>query len=285
MKQIIIGQNKAYATGVDYKDLTKVAEGVIGIFNLADCSLISTREAFLKASSVAIVCGRGTDKMPINFPEVDIKSLSIEKASFEAATKFTASITVPTPIVDKDYTIMLAKCGVVFNERNTWTYTCRAKTTIAANVATEIVKAINANTICSGLKATSAAGKITVTAVDEGVNFNLIGADELTGVAVTDVTVGKKGILDKAYVQDMASRCASEKGFNDVLIDGISILPGYPEAVDADKYVMYTLRFAVPRVAAKQRDEVVWQLVHICVPVGSGAVTTLDKIFGYSTTA
>ena len=45
---------------------------------------------------------------------------------------------------------------------------------------------------------------------------------------------------------------------------------------------MYTLRFAVPRVAAKQRDEVVYQIVHIVVPSATTVVTTLDTIFGLS---
>lgn len=283
MKQLIIGQNKAYATGVDYKDLTKVPQGTIGIFNPTTSELISTRDAFIKASTVAVVCGRGVDKMPLHFPEVDLKSLDIEKSSYQAGATFTASITIPTPSVGKHYTVMLAKCGTVFNERNTWTYSAYATTSIAASVAEQLVKSINANAESSGLTATNVGGKITITAKEEGVDFNLLGADELMNVAPTDVTHGKKAMLDKAYVQDLASRCAYEKGFSDVYQDGASIYPGYPEVVDADQYVMYTLRFAVPRVAAKQRDEVVYQLVHICVPVGADCIETLDKIFNFAT--
>ena len=49
---------------------------------------------------------------------------------------------------------------------------------------------------------------------------------------------------------------------------------------DGKSYVLYTLRFAVPRVAAKQRDEVVYQIVHLAVPVGSASIATLDVILG-----
>lgn len=280
MKQLIIAKNKAYATGVDYKDITLVPDGTLGFFDLKDGSLISTKANLTAASAFAVVCGRGEDKMPLHFPEVNVKTLTVEKATYQPGAKFTASITVPTTEKFKEYSIILSKCGVVFNERNNWTYTALAKGTTAADVATALVKSINANTPTSGLKATSSGGKITVTAVEEGVDFNMQGADELMGVAVTDVTHGKPAMLDKAYIQDLASRCAAGKGFNYLGEDGAEIYPGYPEVVDADQYTLYTLRFAVPRVASKQRDEVVYQLLHLAIPVGSGAITTLDTIFG-----
>lgn len=277
MKQLIIGQKKAYASGVDYKDITKVPEGTLALFNLSDGSLISS--AATMKGNFAVVLGRGEDKMPLHFPEVDAKSLTVEKAEYTEGKTFTAAITVPTTEKGKIYTILLAKHGVVFNERNTWTYTVMAKDTTAANVAAAIVKTINANSHTSGVKAENTGGKITVTALKEGDNYSLIGGDELTGIEPTDVTEGVVTMLDKAYVQDLASRCAAGKGFNYLGEDGAEIYPGYPETVDEDSYTLYTLRFAVPRVAAKQRDEVVWQILHIAVPTGSGAITTLDSIF------
>lgn len=275
MKQIIIGQKKAYATGVTYNDLTKVPEGTLGIFTPVDGKLVTAKDGL--TSNVAVVCGRGTDKMPIHFPEVDVKSLTVEKASYAAGKTFTGKITVPTTEKGKHYTVIIAKHGVVFHERNRWTYTSMAKGTTAADVATDIVNQINANTQTSGVKATAVGGAITVTAVKIGDDYSIVGADELTGVKPTEVTNGVAAILDKAYVQDLASRCAAGKGFN--YTDDAEIYPGYPEVVDVDQYVMYTLRFAVPRVAAKQRDEVVYQILHIVLPVGSGAIATLDAIF------
>ena len=276
MKQLIIGKDKAYATGITYNDLTKVADGVIGVFDPSTGELISTASGI--KNTFAVVCGRGDGKMPIHFPEVNARTLTIAKASYVAGATFSAKITVPTPEANKHYTVIVVKKGTVFNERSNWSFTSMAKGAIAADVAKDITNQINGNSENLGVTAKYEGGAITITGVKEGDNFEVIGADELTGVAPTEVTIGKVAVLDKAYMQDLASRCAAGKGFNYLGEDGKEIYPGYPEPVDANKYVLYTLRFAVPRVASKQRDEVVYQLVHIAVPVGSEAITTLDAI-------
>lgn len=277
MKQLFICQKKAYATSAaKATDLTTVPEGTIALFSLEDGSLLSAKPT----SNFSIVVGRKSGKMPLMFPEVDVKTLQVTKASYEAGTTFTAKITVPTPEKGTHYTVVIVKKGTVFNERSNWTFTTMATTTTAADVAKQIVAQINGNKYQLGVTASNTAGAITITATEKGKDYEVLGADGLLGVAPTDVTHGKKAELDKADVQDLASRCAAGKGFNDTYRDGDSIYPGYPEVVDGDQYTLYTLRFAVPRVASKQRDEVVYQLVHIAVPVGSDAITTLDTIFG-----
>lgn len=282
MKQLFICQKKAYATSAaKATDLTTVPEGTIALFSLADGSLLSAKPT----SNFSIVVGRKSGKMPLMFPEVDVKTLQVTKASYEAGTTFKAKITVPTPEKGTHYTVVIVKKGTVFNERSNWTFTTMATTTTAADVAKQITAQINGNKYQLGVKAEYTGGAITITALEAGKDYEVLGADGLLGVAPTDVTHGKKAELDKADVQDLASRCAAGKGFNDTYRDGDSIYPGYPEVVDEDQYTLYTLRFAVPRVASKQRDEVVYQLVHIAVPVGSGAITTLDTIFGTSAAA
>ena len=282
MKQLFICQKKAYATSTaKATDLTTVPEGTIALFSLEDGSLLSAKPT----SNFSIVVGRESGKMPLMFPEVDVKTLQVTKASYEAGTTFKAKITVPTPEKGTHYTVVIVKKGTVFNERSNWTFTTMATTTTAADVAKQITAQINGNKYQLGVKAEYTGGAITITALEAGKDYEVLGADGLLGVAPTDVTHGKKAELDKADVQDLASRCAAGKGFNDTYRDGDSIYPGYPEVVDEDQYTLYTLRFAVPRVASKQRDEVVYQLVHIAVPVGSGAITTLDTIFGTSAAA
>lgn len=281
MKQIIIGQNKVYATtAAKYSDLTTVPEGTIGLYLPKDGKLITSKADL--TSNFAIVCGRGEGKMPIHFPEVDVKTLAVTKAKYEEGAKFKASIVIPTTEKGKQYTVIVSKVGTVFNERANWTFNTIAKDTVAANVAEELEKQINANSLNLGVTATHSGGTLTIEAVAEGPNYNVLGADELMGVKATVDKIGKVAILDKAYVQDMASRCAAGKGFNDVYADGTSIYPGYPEVVEDTEYVMYSLRFAVPRVAAKQRDEVVYQTVHIVLPAEAGAISTLDSIFNTS---
>lgn len=280
MKQIFIGQKKAYATSTAKgTDLTTVPEGTIALFKLSDGSLITTAVK----DDFCLAVGRAAGKMPLMFPEINVKSLTVEKATYAAGKTFAATITVPTPEKGQHYTVIITKKGTVFNERNNWTFTALAMSTTAADVAKQITAQINGNKEQLGVTASYTGGAITITGTEEGKDFEVLGADALMGVAPTAVTHGEKAILDKAYVQDLASRCAAGKGFNDTYRDGDSIYPGYPEVVDEDQYVLYTLRFAVPRMAAKQRDEVVYQIVHIAVPVGSGAITTLDAIFGKAT--
>ena len=279
MKQLFICQKKAYATEVAKStDLTTVPEGTVALFSLADGSLLSAAPT----TNFSIVVGRKPGKMPLMFPEVDVKTLQVTKATYEAGKTFTAKITVPTPEKGTHYTVVVTKKGTVFNERNNWTFTTLATTTTAADVAKQITAQINGNKYQLGVSATYTGGAITITATEAGKDYEVLGADGLMGVAPTDVTHGKKAELDKADIQDLASRCAAGKGFNLTADDGKDIYPGYPEVVDEDQYVLYTLRFAVPRVASKQRDEVVYQLVHLAVPVGATAITTLDTIFGTS---
>lgn len=281
MRQIIIAGKTAYATTpANSYDITKVAEGTLAFFKLSDNTLISDAVA----DDFCIVLGRGADEQPIMFPEVNFKSLKVSKTVASDAKIFTASITIPTPTVGKEYTIIVVKKGVVRHERNTWTATTRATTANAEDVAKDLAKQFNASTETSDVKATVAKGKITITAVKAGLDFELVGADELQGVEVTDKTVGLAGLCDKAYIQDLASRCAAGKGFNTTYRDGDTIYPGYPEKVEYDKYTLYTLSFAVPRVGGKTRDEVVTQVVYIAVPEGAGAIATLDTIFGITGT-
>lgn len=275
MKQLFICQKKAYATdSAKSTDLTTVPEGTIAMFSLADGTLLTKTPT----ANFSLVVGRAAGKMPFMVPEIDVKSFSVTKATYEAGAKFTAKITVPTPTKGTHYTVVVTKKGTVFNERNNWTFTTLATTEVAADVAKKIVDQINGNKYQLGVTAKNTGGAITITAVEEGKDYEVLGADGLMGVALTDVTHGKKAVCDKAYIQDLASRCAAGKGFNYAADDGKEIYPGYPEVVADDQYVLYSLRFAVPRVASKQRDEVVYQLVHIAVPVGSEAITTLDAI-------
>lgn len=282
MKQLFICKKNAYATS-DAKatDLTTVPEGTIALFSLSNGALLTAAPT----SNFSIVVGRATGKMPLMFPEVDVKSLQVTKASYEAAKKFTAKITVPTPEKGLHYTVVVVKKGTVFNERSNWTFTSMATSTTAADVAKQIVNQINGNKYNLGVEASNTGGAITITALEAGKDFEVLGADSLSGVTPTEVTHGKKAELDKADIQDLASRCAAGKGFTYTGEDGKEIYPGYPEVVSEDQYTLYTLRFAVPRASAKQRDEVVYQTVHIAVPIGSEAITTLDTIFGLSAVA
>lgn len=277
MKQLIIGKDVAYASSANGFDLTTVPEGAIAIFTPSDGKVVST-DITKVAENVAIACGRGKNKMPIFFPEVDVNSLTVAKSSYQEGKKFIATITVPTTEKGMEYTVIVAKVGTVFNERNKWSFDALAKSDVAADVASEIEKKINANSHTLGVTAKATGGNIVITATEDGPDYEVLGAEGLMGVEPANVTHGAKAVLDKAFVQDLASRCAAGKGF--VYTDNSEIYPGYPETIANDEYVMYTLRFAVPRVGAKQRDEVVWQTVHLVMPSDATQATTIEYVLG-----
>lgn len=279
MKQLLISQKKAYATSTAKStDLTTVPEGTVAIFDLKTGNLLTN--AAKATGDFSIVVGRAAGKMPLMIPEVNLKTLEVTKTTYAAATTFTAKFSVPTPTVGEHYTVIVTKKGTVFNERSNWSFTAMAKIEAAGDVAKQLTAQINANKYQLGIKAEHTGAAITITAIEAGKDYEVVGADGLMRVEFTDVTHGKKAVCDKAYIQDLASRCAAGKGFNYTADDGKDIYPGYPEVVDESQYALYTLRFAVPRVAAKQRDEVVYQIVHLAVPVGSASLTDLDVILG-----
>lgn len=279
MRQLFIAGNVAYSSAAtDTKNLDKLEEGAIGIFDNTG-KLVSAALTTL-TDFVTIALGR-KGKPHLIMDEVNLASLSVVKGEYSAATKFTAKMTIPEPVAGKDYTIIVVKQGCSFNERSNWTFTERAKETdTAETIAARIVKAVEASKTTSGVGATNSAGAITFTAVNSGVGYKLVGADEMIGVSPTSVTEGIAAYGDKEYVKNLASEAAAGKGFNYTSSDGdTSIYPGYPEVVDADSYTIYTLRFANPR-KSKTRDEVVYQILQIAVPTGAGQITTLDTIFG-----
>ena len=283
MKQLLIVSNTTLNGGATApKDLSSMAKGAIGFYHLDDDTAWLSTAA---TKNFAIALGYGTKANAFVIPEVDFSSLTLQKATSQPATTFTAKVNISSVTVGKEYTIMIVKKGVVFHERNTWTATSLATSTTAANVAADLVKQINASTETSGITASNSSSVITLTATQPGVDFEIVCADELTGVKPTSVTNGIAAILDKAYVEDLASRCAAGKGFNYTAEDAHEMYPGYPEAVADTTYTLYTLRFKVGRSAAKQRDEQVYQIVHIAVP--SSATTligNLDTILGVGTT-
>ena len=115
MKQLFICKKNAYATSAaKATDLTTVPEGTIALFSLRDGALLTAAPT----SNFSIAVGRATGKMPLMFPEVDVKSLQVTKASYEASKTFTAKITVPTPEKGTHYTVVITKKGTVFNERS-----------------------------------------------------------------------------------------------------------------------------------------------------------------------
>lgn len=277
MKQIILCKKVAYGSACTGYDYTLCPDGAIALIDLMTNKALSAAPTH----NFSIVLGAPKGVKPFVISEVDFKSLQVVKSTYVAGTPYEGVITFPdTVVVDKDYTIVISKKGAVRNERFRWSYTTRARSTVTANVIDDLVKSINNTTASTGFSASKTGTKLTISA-PVGAHIVVQGADDLIGatVAVTAKKEGNPAVLDKEYVKDLARQCAQNKGFNYTAPAAGNIYPDYPEAVDAEQYTMFTLRFAVPRTYCKTTDEVVYQVVHICLPVGAGAIGTLDTIF------
>lgn len=258
-------------------DLTEVPVGSLGIFELDDLSKFVADAKLTKDFGIAY--GRPNSQAVVL--EVNIDSLIVTKVTKTAGTKFSASITIPTPVTGKDYTIELVKLDTTEHERREWTATTRCKSgDTAATVAARLQKELAAKVENQNVGVTIETATITTTAKDYQA-WELMAADDLYGTEVTTTTKGSAPTCDKAYVQNLASEAAQNRGFNNTLADGATIYPGYPMDVDADEYTLYHLRFKNPRKYGRTRDEAVWQEATIAVPTASEAfITAVETAFG-----
>lgn len=302
MKQLLIVNKsaaynaKAIASGSNATpfDLSNLASGAIVMFELDATSVLSAGTAPVKDFAIAL--GRPNNSPAFLIPEVNINTLQVTKAVPVLGNVFSAVFTIPTPTAGKTYTIVLVKKGTVPGERNTWTATetiPTGTTVTAAQLATKLAASLNAagvkGTGAINIDVTVASAQVTIAGTVIGEQWEVKLGDDLYGTSVT-TTVAKDTIGDKKYVQKLAQECAAGKGFTDVYPNGATIYPGYPEAVEdltpnsttsgssTEGYAIYTLRFAVPRVASKTRDEVVSQLVHIAVPVSNSSYSNIDTM-------
>ena len=258
-------------------DLTKVPAGSLGIFELDDLSKFVADAKLTKDFGIAY--GRPNSQAVVL--EVNIDSLIVTKVTKTDGTKFNANITIPTPVVGKDFTIELVKLDTTKHERREWTATTRCKSDdTATTVATRLQKELAAKVENQNVDVTISTDTITATAKDYQ-PWELIAADDLYGTTVTTKAKGSAPTCDKAYVQNLASEAAQNRGFNNTLADGATIYPSYPMDVDADDYKLYHLRFKNPRVYGRTRDEAVWQEVTIAVPTAnSNFITAIEKALG-----
>lgn len=291
MKQLLIVSNSTLNGGAAApKDLSEMAKGSIGFFALDDydnwLSAATTKNFGIALGGyVGVKNPKNTNAFVI--PEVDFSSLTVVETTPQTGNTFTATIAVPATVVKgKEYTVILIKKGVVRHERNTWSAVAIAKDTDGKKVASDLVAQFNASSETSNIEASvpSNSSTITLTGTSYFEDFNVKTADELASVTPT-VTNAKPSTCDQAYIQDLASRCAAGKGFNYTAEDAHEMYPGYPETVANTTYNLYTLRFKVGRSGAKQRDEQVYQIVHIAIPTtATTLITSVKAILGVGTT-
>lgn len=283
MRQLFICTSDAVlsATGKP-QDLTNVAAGTIGMWQNDDDSKWL---AAAPAADFSIAYGRPNSQAVV-IP-IDFASARVTISTPQAGTMFKAEITIPEPVAGKDYTLQLIKLGTEKHERYSWTVTDNGshKTTanaMAKSLGDQFTNMIEAgNEQLDGLKITVDEAKITIEAKKNYQGWNLIAGDDLVGTEVT-ITAAVAPTLDAAYVKNLASFCAQNRGFSNVYRDGASIYPGYPMEVEDTTYKMYSIQFKYPRKYGRTRDEAPIQELAIVVPVANAALTNLlDTILAF----
>lgn len=283
MRQLFICTSDAVLTATDNpKDLTKVDAGTIGMWQNDDDSKWLTAAP---AADFSIAYGRPNSQAVV-IP-IDFASARVTISTPQAGTMFKADITIPEPVAGKDYTLQLIKLGTEKHERYSWTVTDNGshKTTAAAmakSLGDQFTNMIEAgNEQLDGLKVTVVEAKITIEAKKNYQGWNLIAADDLVGTEA-NITAAVAPTLDAAYVKNLASFCAQNRGFSNVYRDGASIYPGYPMEVEDTTYKMYSIQFKYPRKYGRTRDEAPIQELAIVVPTDNITLTgLLDTILEF----
>ena len=210
---------------------------------------------------------------PVSVFEVDKESLQVMKTPYFGGAKPVYTVTIPTVAPGNTYTVVLVKKGKVPHERNTWTATESVfiddNTTDADDIAEKLANYFLAMVETGSLDVSVSVSSnvITITGLKYNEDFVVLAGDDLPKTAIANTTKFAQRVGDKAYVEELASKCAAGRGFTDTYRDGDTIYPGYPIEVPDTNYNIYTLRFATNRKASKTRDERVHQLIHIAVPV------------------
>lgn len=283
MRQLFICTSDAVLTATGKpQDLTKVAAGTIGMWqNDNDDSWLSAAPT----TDFSIAYGRPNSQAVV-IP-IDFSSARITISTPQAGNMFKAEITIPEPVAGKDYTLQLIKLGTEKHERYSWTVTDNGShkttaTAMAKSLGDQFTNMIEAgNEQLDGLKVTVAEAKITIEAKKNYQGWNLIAADDLVGTDVT-ITAAVAPTLDAAYVKNLASFCAQNRGFSNVYHDGASIYPGYPMEVEDTTYKMYSIQFKYPRKYGRTRDEAPIQELAIVVPTNNTTLTgLLDTILTF----
>lgn len=282
MRQFILAGNVAYPTQATPDKLTA---GSVGFFYNKDGQFtVDADGTGITREGMLILARSAEDGGNVVIP-VFKQNFRYTKGAYQAATTFTATIEIPAPTKIGEYSIIIAKKGLLFNERNKWTASVYVKdvTMTADDLAEELVKHINYNTASHECTAEADSASITITATKKGKDYTVLGADLLMGVEV-DITSGTPAYGDAKYVTDLANKAASEAGFNDTYQEAnVYMYPNYPlnplKSADAEDtgFTIFTLKFTEPR-NTKPLDDVVNQIIQVAFPTGAAGITTFETV-------
>lgn len=278
MRQFLLGKSVAYPTA-----LTSLAVGQLAFVALVSGVETLDSDGTKIKDKGYIYLGKSDAKGGKLVVPIYKNNFSYSKMVYAASTQYTGNFTIDDVVAGSDYTVVVVKKGVGFNERNKWTATVRAKAADTADtIAAALASQITAN-VGAGVTAAASTDKVTVTAKEKGVDYELTLGDDLFGTAVTQ-THATVAVADAKYITDLAIKAAADAGIEYTYQDaGELIYPDFPlnplaqdDSADTG-FTVYTIRFAEPR-EMKTVDQSINQIVQIAVPTGTAAIATIDKI-------
>ena len=215
--------------------------------------------------------------------------LSYVVSTYQAPTTFSQKVTVVTQGIG-DYTLIVAKKGVGFNERNKWTSTVHVfdGNETDATIAQKLATSINNNSVSSGVKATVSGADITITAIKAGVDYALVPADYLTASTLGAATAGTCGQNTAEHIKDLHAKAAADMGFNDtqqfteLLYKGYEIDPLAGSPTTDYGFDVVTIKFAEPR-ETRTVDQDINQIIQVAFPrtstgANAGVATLTGKL-------
>lgn len=265
MKQLLIVTNPALATKAP-------EDGQLGIYTPNDGKYIET----IGDKDFVLALGRKDSNaitIPVDVAHLEVKSSAEQTGKYAPAT-FVGKVNLPADeLVSNglDFTVVLTKLGMHFHERNQWSVTTTGSDKIDTQdkLGNELKKQLSQklDEAQFGLTVAYSAGVLTITAKEgDYTEWEVSAGDDLYSIATVENTRAAAPTCNAAYVRQLASMCAQNRGFDNTYRDGASIYPGYPMNVPEGKYTIITLRFSNDRKYGRQLNtETVNQLVHIAV--------------------
>lgn len=274
MKQLLIVTNPALATKAP-------EDGQLGIYTPNDGKYIET----IGDKDFVLALGRKDSNaitIPVDVSHLEVRSSAEQKDSESdddnpnkyAPATFVGKVNLPADeLVSNglDFTVVLTKLGMHFHERNQWSVTTTGSDKIDTQdkLGNELKKQLSQklDEAQFGLTVAYSAGVLTITAKEgDYTEWEVSAGDDLYSIATVENTRAAAPTCNAAYVRQLASMCAQNRGFDNTYRDGASIYPGYPMNVPEGKYTIITLRFSNDRKYGRQLNtETVNQLVHIAV--------------------
>lgn len=282
MERLLFAGNVALATAPDTLAAvndTSIAEGAVALYDHEGAIISKALTKNVPMFTLFVGGGAFANKSKYAniVSNIDTRRFSYVKSLYAEGTKFSAEVTVPTPVVGKDYTLTMAKAHTVLNERYKWSASERAREgDTAAIIAKKLGNQLKSLGKNEGFTASVADAKITVTGTDYEA-WNLIAGDSMFGATITTTTKGMKPINDDAALKELQIRCIGAEGINSTSNDARKLYT-LPEFSNADGWTVYTLTFYPHRDLRSGSTENVKTIIHLAIPAKAEQIATLDTI-------